>query len=86
MGQTDKKHQTWAQGKKPSMKRRSEEHNYTERGLYMVTLVIEGRQPLLGELRGNPDQEGADAPHVALSPLGESVRQCWLAIQQYYPR
>jgi len=29
-------HKKWAGEKKPSMKRRSEENNYTERGLYMV--------------------------------------------------
>ena len=87
-------HKKWAGEKKPSMKRRSEENNYTERGLYMVTLVIEGRQPLLGELRGNADirqgdignvyiGQGGEAPHVVLSPFGERVKQCWLAIQEH---
>ena len=53
----------------------------------MVTLAIEGRQPLLGHLMGNPDvKEGDEAPHVVLSPLGEQVKQCWLAIQQYHPQ
>ena len=89
-------HKKWAGEKKPSMKRRSEENNYTERGLYMVTLVIEGRQPLLGELRGNADirqgdignvyiGQGGEAPHVVLSPFGERVKQCWLAIQEHNP-
>ena len=65
----------WAGDKKPSMKRRCEQQDYTERGLYLVTLVIEGRKPLLGELKGNPDiKEGDDKPHVVLSPFGERVR------------
>ena len=87
MEEKDNSHKAWAGEKKPSMKRRSEEQNYTERGLYMVTLAIEGRIPLLGVLKGNPDvKEGEDAPHVVLSPLGEKVRECWLAIQQYRPQ
>ena len=75
----------WAGDKKPSMKRRCEQQDYTERGLYLVTLVIEGRKPLLGELKGNPDiKEGDDKPHVVLSPFGERVRECWLAIQEHH--
>ena len=43
----DNSHKAWAGDKKPSMKRRCEENNYTERGLYMVTLAIEGRLLML---------------------------------------
>lgn len=86
MEKKDNSHKTWAGEKKPSMKRRSEANNYTERGLYMVTLVIEGRRPLLGTLAGNIDcKEGDEAPHVILSPFGEQVKQCWLAIQEHQP-
>ena len=75
----------WAGDKKPSMKRRCEQQDYTERGLYLVTLVIEGRKPLLGELKGKPDvKDGDDKPHVVLSPFGERVRECWLAIQEHH--
>ena len=83
MEQKDNSHKAWALGKKPSMKRRCEENNYTERGLYMVTLAIEGRQPLLGKLEGNADiNEGPDSPHVVPTPFGERVKACWLATQQ----
>lgn len=70
----------WAQGKKPSMKRRCDEHNYTERGIYMITLPIEGRKPLLGTLKTEPK------PHIVLSPLGERVGQEWYGIPRYYPQ
>lgn len=87
MEQKDNSHRQWAQGKKPSMKRRCEEKDYTVRGLYMVTLAIEGRQPLLGTLEGNPDiREGEGSPHVTLSPLGQAVARSWQAIAQYYPQ
>jgi len=87
MEQKDNSHRQWAQGKKPSMKRRCEEKDYTERGLYMVTLAIEGRRSLLGTLEGNPDiREGEDSPRVMLSPLGQAVARSWQAIPQYYPQ
>ena len=72
--------------KKPSMKRRCELHNYRERGIYMITMSTEGRRPLLGQLAGRANAtEGADVPHVVLSPLGERVRDCWQDIPKYYP-
>ena len=87
MEQKDNSHKAWAGDKKPSMKRRCEENNYTERGLYMVTLAIEGRQPLLGQLEGDAAiKEGPDSPHVVLTPFGERVKACWLGIQQHYPQ
>ena len=33
-----------------SMKRRKPWHNYSHKGTYMLTIVVEGRQPLLGKL------------------------------------
>ena len=86
MEQKDNSHRQWAQGKKASMKRRCEEKDYTERGLYMVTLAIEGRQSLLGQLAGDPGKmEGEQAPHIVLSALGEAVRDEWQGIPRYYP-
>ena len=49
----------------PSYRPRNPGHDYYGRGVYLVTLVISGRAPLLGEL-------GNDAVH--LSPLGEKVQ------------
>jgi REP element-mobilizing transposase RayT len=83
----DNCHKHWAQGKKSSMKRRSEENNYLDRGIYLVTLAIERRQPLLGTLAGRADiTEGTQAPHVVLTPFGEKVRQEWEGIPRYYPQ
>ena len=74
------------QEKVASMKRRSEQHDYTDRGIYMITLAIEGRRPLLGTLTGKADAtEGPMRPAVVLSPLGERVRECWESIPLYYP-
>lgn len=87
MEQKDNSHRLWAQGKKPSMKRRSEQQDYLDRGIYMVTLATEVHRPLFGTLAGSPEVlVGEEAPHVVLSPLGEAVRKEWFAIPQHYPQ
>ena len=69
------------------MKRRCVDHDYTERRMYMVTLVVEGRRKLFGEVcgRSNAPQDSAEAPRMELSPLGEAVQRCWLEIPRHYP-
>jgi hypothetical protein len=42
---------TWE--KKPSMLRRRVEHDYEQRCVYLVTMTVEGRRPLLGRLVGD---------------------------------
>lgn len=75
------------QQKVASMKRRSEHNDYADRGIYMITIVTEGRRPLLGTLTGKADAtEGPERPAVVLSALGEKVRACWMSIPQYYPK
>ena len=87
MQRKDNNHKIWAGEKKPSIKRRCETNNYTERGIYLITIATEGRKTLLGTLVGKADvTEGSDKPHVVLSPLGEKVKECWLSIQQYHPQ
>ena len=90
MEQNDNSHKAWAGRKQPSMKRRSEQQDYLDRGLYLLTMAVEGRRQLLGTLVGNPDAaeeaDGADAPRVILSPLGEAVRDEWLGIPRFYPQ
>lgn len=54
-----------------SMKRRTPWHDYSLRGTYMLTLVVEGREPLLGTLHGNDDGSGA---FVEPTPLGRAIR------------
>ena len=85
-GHEPTKWEKYAKGKKPSMKRRCSGHDYRDRGIYMVTMVIEGRRPLLGTLLGDPAmKEGSEKPHVELTPFGARVKACWDGIPQYYP-
>ena len=55
-----------------SYRPRNSGHDYYGRGTYLVTLVISGREALLGHLSGD-----AIHPEVRLSPVGEMVRQMW---------
>ena len=72
-----------------SMKRRSPWHDYHGRGTYMLTLVVEGRMPLLGKLVGRVDARpgDGDAPKVMLSELGAAiVKEEIPKINRYYPQ
>ena len=87
MEKKESNHKKWAGDKKPSMKRRSEEKDYLDRGIYLITMATEGRMPLLGTLAGNADvKDRPDKPHVILSPLGEKVKAEWFGITRYYPQ
>ena len=81
------KHKAFAGEKKPSMLRRRVGHDYQSRHIYLITMTVEGRRPLLGQLVGDADAPDGtpDAPHVELSPLGEQVRAYWQSIEQHYP-
>ena len=57
----------------PLTHRRSLFGNYHGRGIYLVTVCTEGRQPLLGTLRGQTPEEAFVEP----TPLGEEVLRCW---------
>ena len=78
----------FAGDKKPSMQRRCVGHDYTERQMYMVTMVTEGRLPLFGTVVGRSDApEGScDAPRTELSELGQRVEHEWWGIPSYYPQ
>ena len=56
------------------MKRRKPWHNYHRKGTYMLTLVVEGRQPLFGKLV-MPTEGTADTTttHIELTNLGETI-------------
>ncbi len=73
--------------KQPSMKRRSDVNNYHGRHIYLVTLAVEGRRPLLGQVVGNPlaAEGSADAPRIELSALGGAVFDCWQQIPKRHP-
>ena len=55
---------------KHNMKRRKPWHNYHRKGTYMLTLVVDGRLPVLGRLV-MPTQEMS--AHVELSALGKTI-------------
>lgn len=60
----------------PQMHKRSQHHDYHGRGIYLVTLCTEGRQPLLGRLTGN----GPDEATIEPTALGREVLRCWQQI------
>lgn len=74
--------------KKPSMQRRCVDHDYTERMMYMLTMVTEGRRPLFGSVTGRSEapEGSAEAPRVELTELGRCVEAEWLGIPRYYPQ
>lgn len=80
------KHRTFAGEKKPSMLRRRVNHDYQSRRIYLITITVEGRRPLLGTLVGDANApEGSDnAPRVELSELGQRVSECWKEISTHY--
>ena len=71
--------------KKPTMKRRSDTHDYHERRFYMITLAVEGRHPVLGDLQMNGSGDSEMEASIMLSSLGKAVEQAWLNISAYYP-
>ena len=60
-----------------SYRPRNPGHDYYGKGVYLITLVVSGRSPLLGQL-GNDVMH----PDVSLSPLGEVVKQAWEIIPE----
>ncbi len=74
---------------KHSMKRRSPWHDYHRKGTYMLTLVVEGRVPLLGELKGSVEVPlgSPDAPRVEYFELGNAIlRNEICKINKFYPQ
>lgn len=50
-------------------------HDYFDPGVYLITLVVRNREPLLGSLGSDPRH-----PQLTLSPLGAAVMQAWRRI------
>lgn len=72
----------WAGDLKSSMKRRRVGHDYQGRCIYMITLVVKERRPLLGVLKG----DGETVPAVVEpTPLGRAVMQSLVDIPKFYP-
>ena len=85
--ETYESQKAFAGEKKPSMLRRCVGHDYTDRQIYMITMVTEGRRPLFGEVFGRSDApEGdKDAPHIVLSALGQRVADEWWNTSLHHP-
>lgn len=85
--ETFEKQKEYGGEKKPSMTRRMVEHDYTDRRMYMLTMITEGRRPLFGKVVGKSDalQDSPDAPRCELSELGKAVSNEWQGIPKYYP-
>ncbi len=85
--ETFEKHKAFAGPTKPSMHRRRVGHDYQSRRIYLITMTVEGRKPLLGKLVGNAEapQGAVDAPCIELTELGLCVRESWMAIEHHYP-
>ncbi len=74
---------------KHSQQRRSFWHDYRQKGLYMITMVVGERRRLFGTIVGRANgRPGTDeAPHVMLSELGRRVlRDEVQKIHRFYPQ
>ncbi len=56
--------------------------DYKGRAIYHITLAIEGRQPILGTLAGNNEEEA----FVVYSRLGEYVDKCFRGLPAFYEK
>ena len=67
--------------------RRAHFHDYNRHGVYMITMVIKGRQRLFGQIVGHTrGLKGTEEyPHLLCSPLGERILQEEIAkISKFY--
>ena len=73
---------------KHNQHQRAFNHDYREKGTYMVTIVVEGRQRVFGRIEGSAKGKAGtnEAPHMVLSELGRRVVEEEVAkIHHYYP-
>ena len=84
---TFEKQKNYAGRKKPSMLRRCVGHDYTDRQIYMITIVTERRRPLFGQVVGKSDapKGSEEEPQMVLSELGQRVVDEWWATEQHHP-
>src|SRR4051812_39701690 len=50
-------------------------YDYTQAGAYFVTICVQDRQPLLANI---------DATAHTLTPIGQIVARCWLALPRHF--
>ena len=73
---------------KHNQHRRAFNHDYRERGTYMLTMVVDGRKRVFGHIEGSAKGKAgtSEAPHMVLSELGRRViEQEVQKIQHFYP-
>ena len=68
----------------PTMKRRMEGHDYCGVCLYMVTISVADRRPLLGSLSDADSLH--ERPWVETSALGTEVKRQWAHLQEMFPQ
>lgn len=61
-----------------SYRPRNAGHDYYSRGIYLITLVVSGREHLLSHFVTCNDNKAPST--IALTPLGEAVQEAWLQI------
>lgn len=73
---------------KHNMLRRMPNWDYQGRCIYMVTLAISGRRPLLGRLEGDilAKEGSVNYPHLVPSALGEAVAAGVMEISSFCPQ
>jgi len=71
-----------------SMLRRCDDFDYTARRLFLLTLTVEGRRPLLGTVVGEDTVMDDCGPRarLAATPLGEAVAEGWYALRERFPQ
>lgn len=86
--ETLKKKLKYAGPKIASMNRRLQDHDYQARQIYLITMCVERRRPLFGEVVGDAHQPlGApDAPRLLSSALGEAIIQNWQGMLARIPQ
>ena len=81
-----RKRKKFAGETKPSMNRRRVGHDYTSRRMYLITMTVEGRRPLLGWLVGQEaDTPEAVEARVEPTALGRRVQEEWFAVTAHHP-
>ena len=73
----------WRYDTEHSMTRRMAEHDYQSRSIYMITMTVTDRMPLLGSVRWTADD--AHDACLSASRLGAEVERCWYEIPEHYP-
>jgi len=81
MNDDDNKPQ-WLRATIPSMKRRCDGHDYRSRCIYMITLVVDQRRPLLGHITGDGISQAATMHPTA---LGSAILAELSQITRHYP-